>query len=134
MSSEQQNWTSLAGAVQRNDYDNSEIMSAIIAPPGASSVTLQFMTFETEEECDFVIISSCTAADNCSQSSELGKYSGSTIPEPVTSDTGIMLIQWETDGSVVYSGWSANWSSLVAEGKTASFSRNGLQLTTKPPP
>ena len=117
MSSEQQTWTSLAGAVQRNDYDNSEIMSAIIAPPGATSITLQFMSFETEEECDFVTISSCTAADNCSQSSELGKYSGSTIPGPVTSETGIMLIQWETDFSVVYSGWSADWSSIIAGGK-----------------
>jgi hypothetical protein len=121
MSSEQQNWTSRAGAVQRDAYDNSEIMSAVIAPPGASSVTLQFMSFETEEECDFVTISSCTAAD-CSQSSELGKYSGSTIPDPLTSDTGIMLIQWETDGSVVYSGWSANWSSIFVEGMTLYFS------------
>jgi hypothetical protein len=116
MSSEQQTWTISAGAVQRNDYDDSEIMSAVIAPPGATSITLQFMSFETEEECDFVTISSCTAAD-CSQSSELGQYSGSTIPGPLTSNTGIMLIQWETDGSVVYSGWSANWSSIIAGGE-----------------
>jgi hypothetical protein len=126
MSSEQQNWTSLAGAVQRDAYDNSEVMSAVIAPPGATSVTVQFMSFETEEECDFVTISSCTAAD-CLQRSQLGKYSGSTIPDPLTSDTGIMLIQWETDGSVVYSGWSAHWSSIIAGGYFFNLSPNPSQ-------
>jgi hypothetical protein len=120
MSSKQQIWTSSAGALQRKPYGNGESMSAIIAPPGASSVTLRFTSLDTEKCCDFVTIKSCTAA-NCLQSSNLGKYSGSTIPSQVTSDTGILLIQWESDCRRVYSGWSvswsANWRSLVSGGK-----------------
>jgi hypothetical protein len=134
MSSQQQTWTSLAAAVKRTSYENLEIMSAVIAPTGATSVTLQFTSFDTEKDYDFVTIKSC-AAVNCSQSSELGKYSGSTIPSPVTSDTGIMLIQWKSDISIILSGWSANWSSLAPGGKTQTvpmhiLSRHALSCKT----
>ncbi len=116
MSDQVQMWTSPAGSVERKSYDVDESMSAVIAPPGASSVTLQFTSFDTEEEYDFVTIKSCIAID-CLQSIELGQYSGSMIPDSVTSGTGILLIQWETDASVIAPGWSADWSSeSVLEG------------------
>ncbi len=110
MLSEPQIWTSAAGSVKRINYDVDEVMSGIIAPDGAGSVTLIFDSFDTEEEYDFVTIKSCTAID-CSETSVLGEYSGSTIPGPLTSNSGIMLIEWESDESVTFSGWSAHWSS-----------------------
>ena len=110
ISSTRQTWTIAAGTVERLNYGNYEIMSGIIAPSGATSVTLQFTSFVTEFTFDFVYLSSCTAVD-CTQKSLINQYSGSTIPSPVTSNTGIMLIEWTSDGTVAYSGWSATWTS-----------------------
>ncbi len=102
-----------SGSVQRTSYGNNEAMSATIAPTGAASVTLQFITISTESGYDLVTVKSCTAI-GCSQTSELGRYSGTTIPSPVTSNTGIMLIQWTSDSATSSSGWSATWSSTRA--------------------
>jgi hypothetical protein len=112
MSSVQQVATSSVGIVQRINYDNSEAMSAIIAPTGAVSVVLQFVTFNTELNYDKVTVKRCTAI-GCSQTSDLGSYSGTTIPSPVTSNTGIMLIQWTSDVSGKSPGWSARWIGIT---------------------
>ncbi len=113
LSTSQQLWTSSAasGSVYRLYYSNSEVISAIIAPTGAVSVTLQFNSFNTESNYDFVTVKSCNAID-CSQTSELGKYSGTTIPSPMTSNTGIMQIVWTSDLVTTSTGWSASWSSI----------------------
>ncbi len=110
MTSQRQTWTSSTGTVERRNYNNNEVMSGIIAPTGAGAVTLRFTVFNTESGFDFVTVKSCTAT-NCLQSgvTELGRYSGSTIPGPVTSNTGIMLIEWTSDSIVFTSGWSADW-------------------------
>jgi hypothetical protein len=113
LSSQQQVWTQSLGGVYRTNYANSEAMSGIIAPTGALSITLQFTDFLTESNYDFVILKSCTAID-CVQSSELGRFSGSTIPSQVTSNTGFMMVQWISDFSVTASGWSAIWNSVIA--------------------
>lgn len=98
------------GSIQRMSYGSNERMSSIIAPTGAISITLQFTSFSTELDYDIVVLSNCTAID-CLQRSELGRFSGPTIPTSRTSNTGIMLIEWTSDGSVVSSGWSATWTS-----------------------
>ncbi len=108
-------WTRPAGAVKKVDYGNSENMSAIIAPAGASSITLQFTAFQTELNYDFLAVKSCTSID-CVQTSLLGRYSGETIPRPLTSNTGIMLILWTSDQVTTESGWSASWSSVIVGG------------------
>ena len=112
MSSDWKTWTSTAGTVERNNYQNSEAMSGIIAPTGADSVTLVFSSFNTEEGYDFVTVKSCTTI-YCSETSLLGEFSGSTIPGRLTSNTGIMLIEWSSDYIYAnYPGWSASWTSL----------------------
>jgi hypothetical protein len=110
MSSIQQTWTNPEGSIRRMPYSSNEIMSAIIAPTGATSITLQFTSFSTEFALDIVVLSRCTAI-NCFQRTELGRFSGQTIPGPVTSNTGVILIQWTSDSSVEFSGWSATWTS-----------------------
>ncbi len=111
LGSQQQVWTQPVGGVYRTNYNNNEDMSGVIAPKGALTITLQFTVFQTESNYDFVTIKSCTTI-NCLQSSVLGRYSGSTIPSPVTSNTGIMMIQWSSDFMVISSGWSAVWNSV----------------------
>jgi hypothetical protein len=120
VSSQQQLWTRPAGVVSKVDYGNSENMSAVIAPVGATSVTLQFTAFRTEQNYDFLSVRSCTAVE-CAQTSLLGQFSGSTIPGPLTSGTGVMLIQWISDEEISNSGWAASWSSVVVGGTTSAL-------------
>ena len=122
MRSDQQTWTSSAGSVSRIRYRNNEVMSGIIA--SNDSVELRFCYFDTEAGSDFVTFSSCVAID-CSQSSELGRYSGSTIPAPVTSSTGILQIQWTSDKGVKAPGWSAEWSASAGTGACVAQNRGG---------
>ena len=73
-------------------------------------MTLTFTAFNTEYGYDEITISSCTSLSCSTNVTLLDHYSGFIIPDPVTSKTGILLIQWHTDDSVVLPGWSATWS------------------------
>jgi hypothetical protein len=112
---QRQLWTRPAGVVRKVDYGDLENMSVVIAPAGATSVTLQFTAFRTEQNYDVLNVRSCTAVE-CAQTSLLGRFSGSTIPGPLTARTGVMLIQWTSDAENTESGWSASWSSVVVGG------------------
>jgi hypothetical protein len=111
LSINKQIWTSSAGHVSRINYGNYETMSGIIAPPGVDFVKLRFDFFDTQSCCDRVVVKSCKTSECAiSDTIVLGSYSGSQLPSPVTSDTGIMLIEWTSDGSQTYSGWAAHWT------------------------
>jgi hypothetical protein len=112
---QQQIWTHPAGGMERTYYGNMENLSGIIAPIGATSITLQFTAFHTELNYDILTVKSCPTTA-CLQSSELNRFSGSMIPSPVTSNTGVMLIQWVSDNSITRFGWSATWSSVILGG------------------
>jgi hypothetical protein len=111
-------WNCTAGFIERLNYENNELMRAIIAPMGASNVTLALSRFETEEDYDFFTVSSCSTIE-CGDATELLRLSGRSIPDPVTSSTGILLIEWGSDSSVTYPGWRAAWS---VDGKQFSVS------------
>ena len=115
LTSVQHTWTSLAGGLKRINYGNSENMAAIIAPTGANSIELQFCFFDTEFAYDFVTISRCNSID-CSQSVVIGKYSGWTIPDPVISNTGFLLIKWTSDDTTTTAGWSLTWNTTTRAG------------------
>ncbi len=103
-------WSCSIGTVSRLNYGSSEDMSGIIAPTEAASVTLNFTSFETELNYDKLTILSCTTLD-CSQTSVLlDAYSGSVLPSPVTSNTGIMKLIWHSDSSNSRNGWGATWN------------------------
>jgi hypothetical protein len=87
---------------------NNEVMSAIISSPGA--ISLAFTDFSTEGCCDYVTVSSCNTPSSCVH--QLGSYSGNKIPSQVTSNTGIMRIDWRSDSSVMSIGWTAVWTYL----------------------
>ncbi len=108
LSSAQSVWACLSGAVSRMDYANDEDMSVVIS--GGAPLTLTFTQFDTEQGFDWITVSSCTTAVCDEPVQLLYQYSGDTIPSPVTSSTGIILIQWHSDGSVAKPGWSATWT------------------------
>ena len=110
MSSQKKIWVAASATLERRYYGNNELMSGIIAPTGASIIQLQLTYFNTERNYDFVVVKSCTAID-CLEFITLGRFSGLLTPFSVTSNSGVMKIEWSSDGSVTSSGWSATWSS-----------------------
>ena len=113
------------------NYPVSEDMQAIIAPPGASSVTLTFSRFQTESGYDVLSVYACTSAVSCS-TRPLLQRSGSRIPAPVTSSTGIMLLVWSSDDSITDLGWSATWTSTTASGAAGIADGGGRPVGGRP--
>ena len=99
------------GNINNLDYKNNMNCKWIVAPTGVSYVTLSFLSFSTESY-DRVRIFSCTSI-LCDATHELegSPYSGSDIPSPVTSYTGIMMVTFSSDPSVTLSGWIAIYTS-----------------------
>ncbi|MBV6439983.1 MAG: hypothetical protein EPGJADBJ_01641 [Saprospiraceae bacterium] len=110
--------TSCSGTVSdgsgASDYANDLNCSWTIAPPGASSVTLTFTAFETEDNYDFVRV-----YDGPDASGDLlGEFSGDALPPALTASSGEMYIEFETDFSFTYDGWSANYTCSTGPANT----------------
>lgn len=91
-------------------YQNNENCTLLIAPPCATSITLEFDSFATESGFDFFrVYDGQTVA-----APQLLNAAGQVIPTPVTCTSGYMLIIWRTDVSVVYDGFVAHWTSVIA--------------------
>ena len=100
-----------SGNISRLEYGSDEFMQAIIAPLGATSVTLTFSKFTTESY-DFLYVAQCANAQSCSlDDTLLLARSGTFLPSAVTSTTGAMLLVWVSDNMGTASGWSASWTS-----------------------
>jgi len=91
------------------DYDINSDCSWLIQPTGANSVSLSFSSFDTEDFYDYVNI-----YDGATTSSTLlGSYSGSQIPNTITSSGGVILINFTSDIYVCAAGWSASYTSSI---------------------
>lgn len=114
-------------------YNNNLNCSWLIQPPGATSITLSFSSFNTESCCDHIYIYN---GPNTA-SPLLGSYSGSAIPPTLTSTGGSMYITFITDGSVISTGWEATYSSCslqftptITAGGPTTFCGGGVTLST----
>ena len=91
------------------DYLENQSCTWIIEPSGASYVTLSFTAFDTETNYDYVKV--YDSYDNYNNGTYLARLSGHSIPSPITSNTGMMIVTFITDEYVNYSGWTANYIS-----------------------
>jgi len=80
----------------------------VIMPPNAKSITLTFTEFKTEQCCDYVYVVNGETGDM------FGMYSGNSIPSPITMNSGVMVVIFNTDGSVNDTGWKANYTSSTS--------------------
>ncbi|UII19764.1 CUB domain-containing protein [Fulvivirga ligni] len=103
-----------------DSYGNNQVCFSLIAPSCATSVTLSFTEFDLEEENDKVIIFDGYKED----AQQLAEFSGSDIPDNVTSNTGIMLVIFDSDYAVTEGGFTASYTS---EG--SSFCSGTTELT-----
>ena len=89
------------------DYDNSADCRKLIRVPDADYINLVFTEFDIEQGYDFVrVYDGPTAGDAL-----LGEFTGSSLPDMVTSTGGSMLIRFTSDYSVTGSGWTAEYTS-----------------------
>lgn len=94
-----------------DNYLTNTNCSWLIRPAGAETVTLNFTSFSTVLNMDYVDIydGSTTAA------TRIGHFSGHTIPASVTSTNGVMLVRFTTNGTRTDAGWEANYTSTYGE-------------------
>jgi hypothetical protein len=91
------------------NYSNDERKLYLIKPTGATQVTLTFSAFNLENNWDFLYVYN---GDNLN-APLIGRYTGSTIPAPITSSGNALLVQFRSDCATVAAGWAASWSSNV---------------------
>jgi Zn-dependent metalloprotease len=108
-----------------NNYSDSSSCLWYIHPAGATTVTLSFSAFNTEEDYDFVEV-----YDDLFQSNLLGSFSGSTIPSPIISTTGQMLVVFTSDMAIDTSGWDASYTSSSGGGGGSSYCSGQTDLIT----
>lgn len=92
-----------------NNYGNNQDCFWYIAPPCASTVTLTFSQFATEQNFDGVII-----YDDIFGTNQLAVFTGNSLPASVTSITGTMLVRFVSDFTTTLQGFTANYTSTGA--------------------
>ena len=88
-----------------DNYSNGSSCRWSLKPNNASSVTLHFTEFNTEAVYDKIRI-----IDPIS-SITLATYSGGSIPEDVTSNSGEIYMIFSTNSNNTAEGWTANYTS-----------------------
>jgi hypothetical protein len=90
------------------DYHDNTACLWRVMPEGASSVTLYFTEFETEEGFDFLKIYDLQTQQLIAEYS--GSYSPG-VPDPVTSPSGKMFLTFNSGTSGTAPGWEAYYES-----------------------
>lgn len=86
------------------NYHNNTNCGWILQPEYATQITLHFLSFNTYDEKDHVQVY------DYSNNNLLADYSGSSIPNPVTSPSGAMYILFKTNYCYAGEGWKAYYT------------------------
>jgi len=92
------------------DYDHNEAYIFTISVPEASSISINFKSFCTEKNNDFLQI--YNGKDTFAP--KLGpRYSGSAGPGVVTSTDSFITFFFKSDKNIACSGWEATWNAKM---------------------
>lgn len=92
-------------------YNSDERTLTLIAPTGASSVSVTFQEFDLETDWDYLYIYDGTDVF----SPLIGYYTGTDNPGTVTSNNGTLLFEFRSDCGTANPGWAATWESNAAD-------------------
>jgi N-acetyl-anhydromuramyl-L-alanine amidase AmpD len=95
-----------AGGAAAN-YPDDVRQCQLIAPTGATSVSLSFSSFDLESGYDHLLV--YNGANN--QAPLIGKYSGTSSPGTLTASSGKMFLELRSDCATTRPGFAASWSS-----------------------
>ena len=103
--------TKAAGVVSTGGaYGNYANCTWAIQVPAAGSVTLTFSKFDTETDYDFVFVYDGLSVNTPLLAKLTGQQlSGSSLPQPITSSSGSMLIVLIADGGSTATGFTATY-------------------------
>jgi len=90
------------------DYANNSNCKWKLKPLNATSLTVDFTSFNTMGEDDYLKV-----YDKYSGGSLIGRFYGSDLPPQLTSSNGSMLIMFRTDDYGTSTGWEASYSSSI---------------------
>ena len=111
-----------------NNYANNTNCSWLIQPTNASAITLTFSDFNTELNNDGVIV-----YDGANNSAPvLGQFSGTSIPNAVTSTGGSMYVEFVSNVSNRKQGWTANYTTLTTGIDENNFVKQNLKVFPNP--
>lgn len=91
------------------NYSDDERNLWLFQPTNATSVTLNFTSFSTELNYDYLFIYDGNSID----APLIGQYSGTTSPGIITSTGGSILVEFRSDCGTTSAGWAVNWTSVV---------------------
>ena len=98
---------SFSDGSENNNYINDSDCKWLIQPDEVSSITLEFSSLSLEDSYDFIRV-----YDGSTFSAPLlGVFSGSSLPPPLTSSGGVMLVHFTSDYSITAEGWEATYFS-----------------------
>lgn len=94
------------------NYENDERFLYLIQPIGALTVTLDVVSFRLEEDWDYLYIYD---GDNI-EAPLIDVYTGTDIPDVITSTGGSILIEFRSDCATTDDGWEIAWSAEEMDG------------------
>ncbi len=114
-----------------NNYGDNEYSTITIAPIGADSVTLSFLSFDIEpgsgNSCDYDYLS---IYDGPSTNSALiGKYCNNNVPSTIGSTNGYITIEFYSDGGSTNSGFEIDWNCTPSTTAPVAGFSNDLNTT-----
>jgi N-acetyl-anhydromuramyl-L-alanine amidase AmpD len=117
-----------AGGASAN-YPDDVRQCQLIAPTGATSVTLTFSSFDLESNYDHLLV--YNGANN--QAPLIGKYSGTTSPGTLTASSGKLFLELRSDCATTRPGFAATWTSAGGSGScpTDSYEANETLAASK---
>jgi hypothetical protein len=105
-------FTSATGSFGSSAYVNRAVCQWVLAPIGATHITLTFTSINTESCCDFISIFRCSSI-HCTDIQQLSELSGGLSSGSIVLWTaGIFLIQFTSDLAVNGDGFAASWTSI----------------------
>ncbi|MDO7876142.1 N-acetylmuramoyl-L-alanine amidase [Hymenobacter sp. ASUV-10] len=116
-----------AGGASAN-YADDVRQCQLIAPTGATSVSLTFSSFDLESNYDHLLV--FNGANN--QAPLIGKYSGTTSPGTLTASSGKMFLELRSDCATNRPGFAASWASTgTSSCPTDSYEANETLAASK---
>ena len=94
---------------QLSNYSNDERKLWLIQPANASSITLNFTSFNLENNWDFMFIYNGSTTN----APLIGKYTGTNSPGSISSSGGSLLVEFRSDCATAAAGWEASFTSAV---------------------
>jgi hypothetical protein len=92
------------------NYANDERSFYLIAPTGASTVTLNFSSFNLEAGFDYLYVYDGDSYND----SLIAVLNGNSLPAPITGRSGKLFLELRSDCGTTTSGWVANWTCSTA--------------------